>query len=80
MNTLLTQREAASALRCSERTLERLRLNGNGPRYVKATRRVLYREADLEAWLASRLTSSTSEARHNALAKHPLPLSGDLNV
>jgi hypothetical protein len=67
MQTLLTQREAAMALRCSERTLERLRLSGVGPRYVKTTRRVLYREDDLEAWVASKLTTSTSavEARHD---------------
>jgi hypothetical protein len=61
MERCLTQREASYVLRCSERTLERLRLNGLGPRYVKTTRRVLYREADLEAWLAARLTTSTSQ-------------------
>jgi len=63
MQTLLTQREAALALRCSERTLERLRLQGTGPQYVKTTRRVLYREGDLEAWIASRVTTSTSAIR-----------------
>jgi Helix-turn-helix domain len=63
MQTLLTQRDAAIALRCSERSLERWRLTGNGPRYIKTTRRVLYREADLEAWLTGRLTTSTSEGR-----------------
>ena len=47
MQTLYTQRDAAIALRCSERTLERLRLTGRGPRYIKTTRRVLYRESDL---------------------------------
>ena len=61
MQALLTQREAADALRLSARTLERLRLTGDGPRYVKTTRRVLYRETDLESWIASRLTTSTSE-------------------
>lgn len=61
MRMLLTQREAATALRLSERTLERLRLTGGGPPYVKANRRVLYREPDLEAWIASRLTTSTSQ-------------------
>jgi Helix-turn-helix domain len=61
MERCLTQRDAALVLRCSERTLERLRLTGNGPRYVKTIRRVLYREADLEAWLAARLTTSTSQ-------------------
>jgi predicted DNA-binding transcriptional regulator AlpA len=61
MQTLLTQRDAAIALRCSERSLERMRLTGNGPRYIKTTRRVLYREADIEAWLTGRLTISTSQ-------------------
>jgi predicted DNA-binding transcriptional regulator AlpA len=61
MQTLLTQRDAAIALRCSERTLERLRLTGTGPRYIKTSRRVLYREADIEAWLAGKLTTSTSQ-------------------
>ena len=61
MLRLLTQREAARVLRLSERTLERLRVTGSGPVYVKAGRSVRYREADLEAWIASRVVSSTSE-------------------
>jgi hypothetical protein len=59
---LLSQWDAARILRCSVRTMERMRLTGNGPRYIKTTRKVLYRECDLEAWLTARLTSSTSEA------------------
>jgi len=50
MLRLLTQVEAARLLRLSERTLERLRLTGAGPLYVKCGRSVRYREADLEAW------------------------------
>jgi predicted DNA-binding transcriptional regulator AlpA len=61
MQTLLRQREAASLLRCSERTLERLRCSGIGPRFVKMKRKVLYCEADLEAWIASHVVGSTSE-------------------
>jgi helix-turn-helix protein len=61
MQTLLTQRDAALVLRCSERTLERLRCSGAGPRYIKTARKVLYRECDLEAWLAARSVGSTSE-------------------
>jgi excisionase family DNA binding protein len=57
---LLDQREAARLLRLSERTLERLRLSGSGPLYVKAGRCVRYREADLEEWIAARVVSSTS--------------------
>jgi hypothetical protein len=61
MEMLLTQRDAALALRCSERTLERLRCSGLGPRYIKTTRKVLYRESDLDAWLTARSVCSTSE-------------------
>lgn len=61
MLALLTQREAAAKLRLSERTLERLRVTGTGPCYVKTGRCVRYREADLEAWVANRVVGSTSE-------------------
>ena len=60
MVRLLTQRDAATLLRLSERTLERLRLQGGGPLYVKAGRVVRYREADLEEWIDARVVSSTS--------------------
>jgi len=63
MNLLLNQREASAWLKLSERTLERLRLTGTGPRFVKAGRRVLYRQADLETWIASNLRSNTCEVR-----------------
>ena len=61
MLRLLTQGEAARLLRLSERTLERLRLQGGGPLYVKAGRAVRYRETDLEAWIAARVVSNTSQ-------------------
>jgi excisionase family DNA binding protein len=60
MLRLLTQSEAARVLRLSERTLERLRLRGGGPHYVKAGRAVRYRETDLEEWIADRVVTSTS--------------------
>ena len=50
----LNGQEAADILRISIRTLERMRVEGTGPRYLKAgagTRsRVLYRPADLDGW------------------------------
>jgi excisionase family DNA binding protein len=61
MVRLLTQSDAAKLLRLSERTLERLRLQGGGPLYVKAGRSVRYREADIEAWITARVVNSTSE-------------------
>jgi excisionase family DNA binding protein len=61
MLRLLTQGEAARLLQLSTRTMERLRLTGGGPVYVKCGRSVRYREADLETWIAARIVSSTSE-------------------
>jgi len=60
MLRLLTQVEAAKILRLSERTLERLRVSGAGPSFVKAGRPVRYREIDIERWIADRVVSSTS--------------------
>jgi predicted DNA-binding transcriptional regulator AlpA len=59
--TLLTQREAALALRLSQRTLERMRVAGNGPRFVKCNRNIRYQQQDLEQWIAGRVRTSTSQ-------------------
>jgi hypothetical protein len=69
MQTLLTQREAALALRLSERTLERSRVTGHGPLFVKPGRRVLYRQIDLEEWIGSRARQSTSELKQSRARK-----------
>ena len=58
---LLSQQEAATMLGLSPRTLERLRVTGEGPRYVKLNRRVAYRTEDIEAFVASRVRTSTSD-------------------
>jgi excisionase family DNA binding protein len=57
---LLKQSEAAKLLRLSERTLERLRVSGLGPSFVKAGRSVRYRETDLAEWISRRVVGSTS--------------------
>jgi excisionase family DNA binding protein len=63
MLAMLTQSECAELLRLSERTLERLRVSGLGPKFVRMGRSVRYRQNDVEAWLASRIVGSTSEDR-----------------
>jgi hypothetical protein len=63
MDVYIPQKQAADALCLSARTLERYRLEGFGPKFVKAGRRVLYRQSDLDAWLAANTFSSTSEAK-----------------
>jgi|RhiMethySRZTD1v2_1073278.scaffolds.fasta_scaffold2077284_1 predicted DNA-binding transcriptional regulator AlpA len=59
---VVTAVEAARLVGLSASTLAKLRLNGNGPAYCKLGRRVLYRPADLETWLQSRITRDTSDA------------------
>ena len=58
---ILTTTEAADYCRLGKPTLERFRLTGNGPVYLKIGGAVRYRRADLDAWLETRLTRSTSE-------------------
>jgi predicted DNA-binding transcriptional regulator AlpA len=53
---------AAEFLGLSSSTLNKLRVRGGGPPYLKLGRRVVYDTADLEAWSASRRRTSTSEA------------------
>lgn len=59
---ILDTKETAARVRLSKPTLERLRLTGNGPPFVKLGRAVRYRATDVDDWLASRLVRSTSEA------------------
>lgn len=54
--------EAARYLRLSERTLERLRVEGRGPAFKKFGRRVLYAQGDLDAWAEAMTRTSTSQA------------------
>ncbi len=61
----LTTLEAARILRVAKSTLERMRVNGTGPRYLKVgpgkRSRVLYRATEITAWLESQSYGSTSE-------------------
>lgn len=43
----------AKRLNLSQATLQKWRLNGTGPRFLKLGRAVRYRVSDVEAWLAS---------------------------
>jgi excisionase family DNA binding protein len=61
MNDYFTQAEAAQYTRLSPRTLERMRLNGTGPKYTKAGRRVIYSREAIQLWLEKRTYQSTSD-------------------
>lgn len=59
----LNQDAAGAFLRLSARTLERFRVDGRGPKYLKLGRRIAYAREDLIAWADSRRRSSTSEPK-----------------
>lgn len=42
-------------------TLNKLRLYGGGPKYIKIGARVIYDTADLDAWLAAHQRRNTSQ-------------------
>ena len=61
MQPLLTQRQASEMLALSERTLERFRISGIGPKFVRMGKSIRYRLGDVEAWIERRTVGSTSE-------------------
>ena len=62
LTEIMTTREAADYCRLGQPTMERFRISGDGPSYCKLGGAVRYRRVDLDAWLESRLTRSTSGA------------------
>ena len=59
----LTTLEAAAYCGSSASTLEKYRVFGCGPVFVKIGRRVAYRVEDLDSWIAANRRRSTSEIR-----------------
>ena len=59
-NPLIDTRQAAEALGMSPDTLALWRSKGEGPPFVKLGRAVRYRRADLDAWVAEQLCTSTA--------------------
>ncbi|MBK8543578.1 MAG: AlpA family phage regulatory protein [Caulobacteraceae bacterium] len=61
-NGLLRVREAAARLGLSKSTLDKMRCEGRGPRYVKITSKLVgYDPIDLDAYAEGRKRQSTSE-------------------
>lgn len=57
----LLQSAAAELICHSERTLEKWRVVGIGPPFLKLGRRVVYERAVLIAWAQSKVRTSTSD-------------------
>jgi excisionase family DNA binding protein len=59
---LLTPAEAAAYLRVSKSYLDKLRVYGGGPKFLRPSKRkILYRKSDLDLWATERTFTSTSE-------------------
>ena len=59
---LLTEQQAASLLNVNPRTMQKWRIQGGGPRFVRMSRRCIrYWPKDLRDWVQNRIKSSTSE-------------------
>jgi len=62
LDKIYTPQEAADFLRAQARTLERWRIDGTGPDFVKVGRRVAYTGAALRAFVEQQTRRFTSEA------------------
>lgn len=62
MEILISSRTAAQTLGLSQKTLEAMRVRGDGPKFIKiSSRKVVYSEAHLREWISGRTFTSTSE-------------------
>jgi excisionase family DNA binding protein len=60
--TFLTPKEAAAYLRVSKSYLDKLRVYGGGPKFLRfGKRKILYRKTDLDVWASDHRFGSTSE-------------------
>jgi len=62
MTRLVTESDASECLGVSVRTLQKWRLRGDGPRFVKLGRAVRYDGRDLEAYIEAGRRRSTSDS------------------
>ena len=62
MSRLVTERDASELLGVSVRTLQKWRLQGNGPQFVKLGHAVRYDVKDLEAYIERARRCSTSDS------------------
>jgi predicted DNA-binding transcriptional regulator AlpA len=67
ISRVLRNPRAARALGLSESTLNKMRVRGDGPPFVRLGAKLVgYLQEDLDRWLESRRTLSTSAARPEA--------------
>jgi predicted DNA-binding transcriptional regulator AlpA len=65
---VLNTKQAALYTGLSKSNLDKLRIYGGGPIFVKVGARVVYDKVDVDAWLASKKIANTSQAATEAVA------------
>ncbi len=63
---IFTVSEVARWARVSESYLNKARMTGHGPRFIKVGRAIRYRRCDLEAWLAAAQSETQASAHEPA--------------
>jgi predicted DNA-binding transcriptional regulator AlpA len=58
---MLNVEQAAEYTGLSKSSLDKLRIFGGGPLYIKVGARVVYDRVDLESWLAGKKIANTSQ-------------------
>jgi hypothetical protein len=58
---MLNVKQAAEYTGLSKSSLDKLRIFGGGPLYIKVGARVVYDRVDLESWLAGKKIANTSQ-------------------
>jgi predicted DNA-binding transcriptional regulator AlpA len=53
--------QAATYTSLSKSTLDKMRVYGSGPLYIKVGARVVYDKIDLDTWLIGKKTANTSQ-------------------
>ena len=61
MSVLLNTRQAAERCNLSPRTLEKHRVTGGGPPFIRLGSAVRYRVEDLDSWITANRRRSTSD-------------------
>lgn len=61
-DALWDEEKVAAYSGCAASSLQKRRMRGDGPQFVKLGRLVRYRPEDVKAWVASHVVQSTSEA------------------
>jgi excisionase family DNA binding protein len=67
----LTTREAAQRLGVAKGFLEKLRMTGGGPPFLKIGHKVVYERAALEAWVGARRTDRTPAVNRGQRKRAP---------